>query len=105
LRLQRENAELGQQIKAKNDLEDRKKQYQIFKTNGGAVVRLFADNPQHYACPSCFEKESIQILQDEDNVAGTFQCPGCKTHFPIKPRKTQQKFATRTGNPLSRTNI
>ena len=104
--LQRENVELSQQLKAKDDWENRKKQYQIVKTNGGSVVLLFADNPQYeyYACPSCFEKESIQILQDQDNVAGTFQCPGCKTHFRIKPRKAQQKFATGMRNPLSRTN-
>jgi hypothetical protein len=108
-RLQSENQGLRGQLKAKEGWESQKSQYSLEETARGAIVYAFQGTPKHYACQSCFEKESIQILQDQDNVAGTFQCPGCKTHFPIKPRKTQQKFATGTGNPLSsyrnRTNV
>jgi hypothetical protein len=98
IELRRKNEELSRKLKEKEVWEDRKKRYEIFKANGG-VVWLYTGNPQHYACPSCFEKENIQILQDQDNVAGTFKCPGCKEHFHIKPRKTYQKSATSTGNP------
>jgi len=87
LRLQRENAEMRQKLQAKEEWNNRKKQYNIVNTEGGAVVYQSTNSPQHYACPRCYEKESIQILQDQDDMAGAFQCPGCKTHFKIKPRK------------------
>jgi hypothetical protein len=99
-RLQRENTEIRQQLKAKEGWENRKKQYRLVHTDGGATVWKFSGIPEHYSCTRCFEEENVQILQDQNNVAGTFQCPGCKTHFQIKPMKSLQKLSAPSRDPL-----
>jgi hypothetical protein len=58
-RLQAENEQLRQQLKAKEDWENQKSQYQLEQTAGGAVVWVFTGAPKHYACPSCFSKATI----------------------------------------------
>src|SRR6266849_5835849 len=84
-RLQSENQDLRQQLKAQKDWQTQKSQYQLEKTAGGAMVYAFTGTPQHYACPSCFAKEVIQILQDRRVMAGVFDCPGCKADYPVNP--------------------
>src|SRR5262249_23659680 len=84
-RLQAENEQLRQQLKAKEDWENQKSQYQLEQTAGGAVVWVSTGAPKHYACPSCFSKATIQILQDRRVMAGVFDCPGCKVAYPINP--------------------
>jgi hypothetical protein len=103
--LQRENVEIRQQLKAKDDWENRKKQYHLVITDGGATVWKFSGNPEHYACTGCFEEERIQILQDQHTMAGNFKCPSCKTDFLIKPMKISQRVLTRSRNPWSQTNV
>jgi regulator of replication initiation timing len=84
-RLQTENEQLRKQLKEKENWESQKKQYPLVKTSGGAVVHKFIGTPEYYACPSCFSKETIQILQDKRNLSGKFDCPGCTVSYPIEP--------------------
>ena len=86
--LQTENERLRQQLEAKEKWESLKSQYQLQETAGGAVAYGFTGTPKHYACPSCFHKANIQVLQDQRDMNGSFQCPGCKTDFLIKPEQS-----------------
>jgi predicted RNA-binding Zn-ribbon protein involved in translation (DUF1610 family) len=83
-RLQSENQDLQQQLKAQNDLKTHKEKYKLEKTSGGAFVWVSAEEPVHYACPKCFEN-SIHILQDNRDPYGTFACPSCLYNYPINP--------------------
>lgn len=58
--------------------------YQIIVTPGGGTVYESLELPRHMICPSCINKREIHILQDMNVWAGTFECPSCKTAFPIK---------------------
>lgn len=90
IRLLNENQELLGQIRSHEDWEKKKAGYQLQQTAGGAVVYAsVATSPTHYACPSCIERHEIQILQD---IGGSsFECPGCKVYYSIKPMRTRIK--------------
>jgi hypothetical protein len=59
-------------------------QYELLELGGGAVVYAFTGFPKHYACPHCFAKHVIHVLQYRRIGSGYFECPGCKTSFPVK---------------------
>jgi hypothetical protein len=102
-RLQSENQELQRQLKAKEEWETQKSQYSLEETAGSGIVYAFLGTPKHYACPSCFTKATIQILQDRNTMGGHFDCPSCKAQYRIKPsQKIEQQFAIRPRNPLAR---
>jgi|GEM_PF-1175699 len=83
-------ADLGREFvhrsrrEAKEDIQTQKSQYQREKTPGGAVVWMFTGQPRHYACPLCFE-DSIQILHEQGETDGYFECPKCKCYYLIRP--------------------
>lgn len=83
--LQNENEQLRQELKSQENWESLTGKYELQTTSGGAVVYLFLGGPEHYACPSCYQKHSLQILQDCRVRAGIFECPGCKTKYPVNP--------------------
>ena len=58
-----------------------KSQYILKKVDDRVEVYVFQGVPQHYACPHCFVKDTIQILQYQRIESGYFKCPGCKTLF------------------------
>ena len=68
--------------------EDRATAYELSSTQGGAVVYKFKRQPEHFACPSCFNKHEVHILQDNRVMAGTYRCPGCSSNFPVGKRKS-----------------
>lgn len=82
-RLQTENAELKEKLKASEAWEKKLAEYQITKTPGGAVVYQFKGEPKHYICPSCLNKKEVHILQDRRVMSGSFDCPGCGKGFPV----------------------
>ena len=86
-RLQTENDRLRQELKSHPHSETQKAPYQLQETARGAVVYVSTGPPRHYACPSCFANRTIQILQDRRVVGGVFDCPGCKTAYPVNPRQ------------------
>jgi ssDNA-binding Zn-finger/Zn-ribbon topoisomerase 1 len=93
--LQAENHELREQLTSMNDWKSRLEKYSLVNTGGGAVVYQSTFEPMHYACPSCIENKNIHILQDTNTYGGSFVCPKCDKHFPIrKPRKPPRRQAT-----------
>jgi hypothetical protein len=87
-RLQGENDHLRQELAARQGWEALKAQYQLHETSGGAVVYESPGPPRHYACPVCFAKNVIQILQDRRAISGVFDCPSCKAEYPVNPQKS-----------------
>jgi len=63
-------------------------QYELTTTDGGAVVRKYQGQPDHLACPSCFNKREVHILQDNKVLAGTYRCPGCGSNYPVRPTRS-----------------
>ena len=59
-----------------------KSQYERIHIGDGVEVYVFTGIPKHYACPQCFQKESIQVLRYRRIGAGFFECPACKRDFP-----------------------
>ncbi len=84
-KLQDENRSLKDKIESLNRWDEQLNKYELFETEGGAVVYKFKGKPLHYACPSCIEKKEVHILQDRRVLASTYQCPNCNVSFPVKP--------------------
>ncbi|RVT47436.1 hypothetical protein [Rubrivivax albus] len=82
--LQQERDELRSQLVDIQAWKAREQQYSLSSTVGGAVVYQFIGSPDHFACPSCFNRREVHILQDNHNMSGTFRCPGCQENFPVK---------------------
>ena len=102
IELREENAGLRRQIAEADEWGRRSSRYGRVTTPGGAVVYQSVATPagqppDHYVCPSCFENEQIQILQDLRVYSGHFQCPSCETKYPIKPgrRPPRRKVVNR----------
>jgi hypothetical protein len=83
--LQGDNDRLRQELAAREKWEAQKAAYHLTKTAGGAVVYASDGPPPHLACPVCFSKNAIQILQDRRVMGGVFDCPGCKAEYPVNP--------------------
>jgi hypothetical protein len=81
-RLQSENDSLRQDLKSREDWETQKAGYQLQETRGGAMVYVYSSSPHHYACPNCFAKKTIQILQGPGSL---FRCSSCHEGYPIEP--------------------
>ena len=101
-RLQSENQELSQQLKAQKELENRRNQYQLEQTPGRAMVYVSLGNPKHYACPVCFNKGDIQVLQGNnvEGFRGTYDCYNCKAVYVIEPdQQNEQHYARDMWDP------
>ena len=77
------NNALKQQIADARVWADKIAPYKLTKTAGGAVVYKFDGEPSHYACPSCFNKRELHILQDNRTFRGLYRCTGCEETFPV----------------------
>jgi transposase-like protein len=69
-----------------------KKQYEARKNTDGSIIYVFTGFPTHYACPSCFAKNTRQVLQFRRVGSGYFACPGCKTFFPVTPAPMRSHY-------------
>jgi predicted RNA-binding Zn-ribbon protein involved in translation (DUF1610 family) len=85
--LQSENEALKKQISESEAWAERLSSYSLVQTAGGAVVYESKGDPHYYICPSCVEKKSIQILQDNRTRSGKYRCVSCGAEFPINPHK------------------
>jgi len=85
--LQQERDDLKRKLASFEGWQSKAAAYSLVHTEGGAVVYASGTTPQHFVCPSCFDRESLQILQDTRTISGNFECPGCGKTFPVKPRK------------------
>jgi predicted RNA-binding Zn-ribbon protein involved in translation (DUF1610 family) len=85
--LQTENDALKKQIAESEAREERMSSYKLVQTSGGAVVYESQNDPHHYICPSCVEKQSAQILQDNRTRSGKYRCVPFGAEYPIEPHK------------------
>ena len=95
-KLQTENDALRRQLSEAQSWVVRSSQYNLVQTDGGAVVYKFNADPKHFACPSCFNKQQLQILQDNRTISGEFRCTGCNSEFPVNPYKNLPPLFART---------
>jgi hypothetical protein len=102
-RLQSDNESLRKKLGEVEGWGSNLNEYDLTKTNGGAVVYVSKGEPQHFLCPSCIATHQIQILQDNRTSSGKFRCPGCKNEFPVNPRKEHPTYtASRDYDPFNR---
>lgn len=89
LKTREENQQLRAGLKEQQSWEDRAGKYTLVQAPGGAMVYAFGGEPKHYACPACFERKQISILQDRNVSAGCFDCKaaGCGKFFDVAARK------------------
>ena len=95
--LQQERDELKAELATTRAWQAQAIQYELATTPGTAVVYKYKDEPEHYACPSCFNKREIHILQDNKVMAGTYRCTGCGANYPVKPPTSFNSMAIRRG--------
>ena len=85
--LMKEKSDLEAELMKASEWEDHKKAYELFQVRRGVVVYRFikGDNsgstPSHAACPNCFSKKRISILQTPQDWESTIQCFECNFHF------------------------
>ncbi|WP_116644743.1 hypothetical protein [Salinivibrio sp. HTSP] len=84
-RLQSQNEEYRKRLTDDETWSKKVEQYQLTETAGRAIVYEYLGNPKHFVCPSCIEKKTIQILQDNRTSSGKYRCVHCNAEFPIKP--------------------
>lgn len=97
-KLQSENNQLRSTIDNFESWQAKADQYELFNTPGGAIVYKFNGQPEHFACPSCFNKKELHFLQDNRTNSGKYRCTGCKSEYPIKPIDNRKdKVNTRPG--------
>jgi hypothetical protein len=85
--LQQERDSLRSELSAERDWLSKAGQYELAATLGTAVVYKFKGEPDHLACPSCFNKREVHILQLDSDFFGTYKCTGRGSSFPIKQTK------------------
>ena len=86
-KLQSDNSQLKQELTKAQSWQAKVDQYELTKTNGGAVVYRFKGQPEHFACPSCFNSNQIHILQTNRTISGKYRCTGCNNEFPIDQKE------------------
>ena len=85
--LQDDNAQLKDRLRSYETWDQRASEYALTRTRGGAVVYRSDGPPEHFACPSCYERREIQVLQESTGFASA-SCPGCRAKFMVKPTAT-----------------
>lgn len=92
--LQSANESLKKEIAEFESWDNKVSEYKLVNTQGGATVYKYISEPEHFICPSCFEKRKIEILQDNRTASGKYRCIGCKGEFPIKPQTVPEPIST-----------
>ena len=85
--LKEENHTLREKLGEQDQWKARADTYTLVSTSGGATVWHRSQAPEHFACPACFERKTIGILQDVRNYGGDFRCPSCSKTYPILPEQ------------------
>lgn len=92
--LQQERDLLRQELAGAKDWQNQVNKYELHSTQGSSVVYKYKSEPEHFACPSCFNKHEVHILQDNRVMAGTYKCTGCGSNFPIEPPTSRSPIPT-----------
>ncbi|WMJ09877.1 hypothetical protein [Nitrosomonas sp. sh817] len=82
--LQQERDDLKAKLANAEAWQSQADQYELTTTPGTAVVYRYKGQPDHFACPSCFNKREVHILQDNKLMAGTYRCTGCGFNYRVK---------------------
>jgi len=87
--LQQKNHDLTVKLREADDWKNLANGYELVTTKGGAVVYQFVGNPQHYACPSCFNAKHLHFLQTNRTLSGKYRCTNkdCGAEYPIESHK------------------
>jgi transposase-like protein len=96
--LQEANNKLKLQLAEATAWQARVDQYELTRTAGGAIVYRFKAEPEHYACPSCFNAKAIHILQPNRTSSGKYRCTGCTSEFPVEPQQKPQPIKYPSGS-------
>lgn len=86
LRKQEEVAGLRQQLDDRGRWDKEAARYRLENTGGGATVWVSEEPLHHYACPACYAKQRLSILQDHRTYSGAYGCPdsACNATYLIK---------------------
>lgn len=89
LDLREENYRLRRTLEDHDRRQERFDQYSLVRTPGSAQVYQNGEPPdEHYACPVCFERQEIQVLQRLAPASGLYDCPSCKASYSVlQPRE------------------
>jgi hypothetical protein len=87
LRLRQDNQELREKLATLESRQSRTSDYELVRAPGGAMVYRYKKEPPHFACPACIERDNISVLQDRRVMSGSWECPTCKNHYAIDPRR------------------
>ena len=83
MKCQEENFKLKTDAQARDEWSERAKRYELTRTEGGAIVYRSSSPPLHFACPTCFEKKQVGILQPWCSVSGNYHCPACSAEYSV----------------------
>jgi len=97
-KLQEENNALRSEMADKESWDKKISDYELVKTDGKAVVYKSKSEPEHYLCPSCVAKKTIEILQDNRTMSGKFRCVGCKGEYPVNPQEQSKPLVYNNKN-------
>jgi predicted RNA-binding Zn-ribbon protein involved in translation (DUF1610 family) len=84
-KLQEENNNLKTKISEFDAWDSKLSEYELVKTSGSAVVYRFKSEHEHFICPNCVSKKSIQILQNNRTMSSKYRCISCEGEYPIEP--------------------
>ena len=82
-----ENSNLKAQLIDSSNWEDQKKRYKLGKLTAGVLVYDYIQSsnsdstPAHKACPNCYYKKSISILQEPSEHFAGIKCFECNFHI------------------------
>jgi len=66
------------------------------------VYQAVNASPIHYACPACFTKKHIQIMQEvPSDPNDRSQCAGCGQYFAVKPERYVDHEVIKNFDPRS----
>ena len=82
-----ENEQLRNDLAERDSWDELAAKYELVNAPGGAVVYKYLESPEHYACPTCYQNQTVGHLQSLRSVAGNFECPSCKATYPIDARQ------------------
>lgn len=88
--LTEEKSNLKKQITEFEEWKTQKNSYQLNQIREGLFIYVYTPlseptEESHWACPNCFSKKHISILQKIHSRASEYTCPSC--NFEVSPKE------------------
>lgn len=80
LKLQEENHTLKELLREKESWEKQVEEVYLYTTSAGDHLYRFKGLPERFACPVCYVKKELYILQWNDKPY-KYECKACKSEF------------------------